>query len=38
MHDLAKDQNFTVIKKEEVLSDLEETLEKLEADLKALIQ
>ncbi len=38
MHDLAKDQNFTVIKKEEVLSDLEETLHKLEADLKALIQ
>lgn len=38
MHDIAKDQNFTVIKKEEVLSDLEETLHKLEADLKALIQ
>ena len=38
MHDLAKDQNFTVIKKDEVLSDLDETLKKLEVDLKKLIQ
>jgi uncharacterized protein (DUF885 family) len=38
MHDLAKDQNFTVIKKEELLSDLEDALKKLDKDLKALIQ
>jgi hypothetical protein len=38
MHDLAKDQNFAVIKKDEVLSDLDETLKKLEVDLKRLIQ
>ena len=38
MHDLAKDQNFAVIKKEELLNDLAETLEKLEVDLKQLIQ
>ena len=38
MHDLAKDQNFTVIDKNELLSDLDETLKKLEKDLKALIQ
>lgn len=37
MHDLAKDQNFSVISKEEVLSDLGETIHKLESDLKALI-
>lgn len=38
MHDLARDQNFTVIGKEELLSDLDETLKKLESDMKALIQ
>lgn len=38
MHDIAKDQNFTMIKKEEILMDLETTLKKLEKDLKDLIQ
>jgi hypothetical protein len=38
MHDLAKDQNFSVIKKEELISDLDETLKKLEKDLRTLIQ
>lgn len=38
MHDLAKDQNFEVIKKDELLNDLNETLQKLEVDLKNLIQ
>lgn len=38
MHDLAKDQNFSVISKEELLSDLSETLSQLEKDLKELIQ
>lgn len=38
MHDLAHDQNFSVIKKEELLSDLDDTLKKLESDMKALIQ
>lgn len=38
MHDIAKEQNFSVIKKEELLVDLETTLKKLEQDLKNLIQ
>ncbi len=38
MHDLAKDQNFSVISKEELLKDLEETLRGLEQDLKNLAQ
>lgn len=38
MHDLAKDQNFSVISKEELLKDLEETLKGLEQDLKKLAQ
>jgi hypothetical protein len=38
MHDLARDQNFSVIKKEELVEDLEEALDKLEEDLKALVQ
>lgn len=38
MHDLAKDQNFSVISKEELLNDLEETLKGLEKDLKNLVQ
>ena len=37
MHDLAKDQNFSVIPKDEVKADLSETLKKLEEDLKKLI-
>lgn len=38
MHDLAKEQNFSVISKEEFFSDLEETLKKIEEDLKLLAQ
>jgi len=38
MHDLAKDQNFSVISKEEIKSDLEEALKQLEADFKKLLQ
>ena len=38
MHDLAKDQNFSVISKEELLLDLDETLKSLEKDLKELAQ
>jgi len=38
MHDLAKDQNFSVISKEEIKSDLEEALKQLEADFKSLLQ
>lgn len=38
MHDLAKDQNFKVISKEEIKSDLTETIKKLEEDFKALLQ
>jgi len=38
MHDLAKDQNFSVISKEEIKSDLEESLKQLEADFKSLLQ
>lgn len=38
MHDLAKDKNFSVISKDEVLSDLDETLKKLEKDFKNLLQ
>lgn len=38
MHDLARDQNFQVISKEELIQDLEDGLKKLEADLKNLIQ
>lgn len=38
MHDLAKDQNFSVISKEEIKSDLEESLKQLEADFKKLLQ
>jgi hypothetical protein len=38
MHDLAKDQNFSVISKEELLKDLDETLKGLEQDLKKLAQ
>lgn len=38
MHELAKDQNFSVISKEELKNDLEETLKKLSEDFKTLIQ
>lgn len=38
MHDLAKDQNFSVISKEELKSDLDETLKQLEENFKKLIQ
>lgn len=38
MHDLAKDQNFSAISKDEIKSDLDETLKKIEKDLLALIQ
>lgn len=38
MHDLAKDQNFSAIPKEEILEDLNQTLKELEKNLKALIQ
>jgi len=38
MHDLAKDQNFSVISKEELKNDLDETLKKLSEDFNILIQ
>jgi len=38
MHDLAKDQNFSVISQEEIKADLEETLTKIKKDLLDLIQ
>lgn len=38
MHDLAKDQNFSVISKDELKSDLDETLKQLEENFKKLIQ
>jgi hypothetical protein len=37
MHDLARDQNFSLISKDEVQNDLGETLKNLEADLKTLL-
>jgi hypothetical protein len=38
MHDLAKEQNFSVISKEEIKADLDETIKKIEKDLLSLIQ
>lgn len=38
MHDLAKDQNFTDISKEELLTDLTDTLKNLDKDLRELAQ
>lgn len=38
MHDLAKDQNFGVISKEEIKSDLDESLKKLKEDFEKLLQ
>lgn len=37
MHDLARDQNFSVIPKEELEQDLAENLKKLERDFKELL-
>ena len=36
MYELAKDQNFSTISKEELKSDLKETLDKLEKDFTTL--
>lgn len=38
MHDLAKDQNFSVISKDELKSDLAEALKHLDERFKELIQ
>lgn len=38
MHDLVKEENYTSISKEELTQDLDETLKKLEADFKTLLQ
>ncbi len=38
MHDLARDQNFSVISKAEVKEDLQSTLDKLKKDLETLLQ
>lgn len=38
MHDLSLGQNFSEISKEELKSDLKETLEKLSLDFEKLIQ
>jgi hypothetical protein len=38
MHDLAREQNFSAISKDELKEDLKETLLKLEKDFKELIQ
>jgi hypothetical protein len=38
MHDLAKDQNFSDIPKDELKKDLQETLKKLAADFQELLQ
>ncbi len=38
MHDLAYDQNYGVISKDELKEDLKDTLEKLDRDFKELIQ
>jgi hypothetical protein len=38
MHDLAKEQNFSDIPKDEFKKDLQDTLEKLASDFKKLIQ
>lgn len=37
MHDLARDQNFSLIPKDEVKADLADTLNKLEEDFKKLL-
>lgn len=37
MHDLAKDQNFSMIPKAEMLEDLQDTLQKLDKDFKELL-
>lgn len=38
MHDLAKEESFQLISKEELLADLEIGLKKLEKDFKAFVQ
>jgi hypothetical protein len=38
MHDLAREQNFLAISKDELKEDLKETILKLEKDFKELIQ
>lgn len=38
MHDLAKEESYQLISKEELLTDLEIGLKKLEKDFKAFIQ
>ena len=38
MHDLARDQDYSVIKKEELLTDLAETIRLLEANFRELAQ
>lgn len=38
MHDFAKNSNYSVINKEELLSDLNEALKHLEKNFKELIQ
>lgn len=38
MHDLAKGKKFEMISKEELTSDLKETLEKLQQDFASLLQ
>ncbi len=38
MHDLAKDQNFSAISKEELKQDLKETLEQLQKDFDYIIE
>jgi hypothetical protein len=38
MHDLVREESYSVITKDELKSDLDETLKKLEADFKTLIQ
>jgi hypothetical protein len=38
MHDLVRDQNFKTISKEEIKSDLSDTLKKLDQDFNNLLQ
>jgi hypothetical protein len=38
MHDLVRDENYSVISKEEITGDLDETLKILEENFKALLQ
>jgi hypothetical protein len=38
MHDLAKNKNYSVVKKEELVCDLSETLKEIENHFQSLIQ